>query len=391
MKTKIHFLILSLILFSFSISAQIKVKTITGKTIIGSDRIDDDLNNVLSASIYGKGGDYRYGSKLSFGDFGRYDTYSWNVFIGEYGNYDSDRLWLHGKDGIYLTWNRGDNIIGYYNVSSGNKFTFFCDVYTYSTKLTSDERFKTNITKLDSSLIKLKKLNGMSYYFKPPKDFNKNHNITTNSDNNQSRSNDTIQLSEKEKASKAYFENLETNMENAKDKRLGFIAQDLKKVFPELVEQDSAGYHYVDYIGLIPVIIEALKEQQEIIDAQSSKIKELEKKIEDSNINDNKFKSSDNSTDIKETDLSTNAFLYQNSPNPFNNTTEIKYFIPTGSGKAAIYIFDLQRNLIRRESVLNSGQGCITIHATELKPGIYIYSLMINDQEIDTKRMIILD
>lgn len=163
MKTKIYFSIATLLLISLSISAQIKVKTTTGKIIVGTERTSDDANNVLKMHMLGTG-TYGYGSKLAFGDFGRYDYYGWNAFIGEYGNYDSDRLWLHGKNGIYLTWNRGDNIIGYYDVSAGNKFTFNCDVYSYSTKLTSDERFKTKINKIDSSLVKLKKLNGMSYY-----------------------------------------------------------------------------------------------------------------------------------------------------------------------------------------------------------------------------------
>ena len=174
-----------------------------------------------------------------------------------------------------------------------------------------------------------------------------------------------------------------------KTRGLGFIAQDLKKVFPELVEQDSTGYFYVDYVGLIPVIIEALKEQQTIIDAQSSKIKELEKKVEGSDKKDNKLKSATVKTSIEETDVATNAFFFQNNPNPFNYSTEIKYFIPDGSGKAALYIFNLQGNLIKSVSISNSGQGSVIINASELQPGMYVYSLLINGQEVDTKRMIL--
>lgn len=94
-------------IFSLNIYAQLKVKP-NGKTIIGLDRTGDDSNNILSASIFGTGGEYRYGSKIAFGDFGTYGFYSWNAFIGEYGNYDSDRLWLHGNNGIYLTYSNGD-------------------------------------------------------------------------------------------------------------------------------------------------------------------------------------------------------------------------------------------------------------------------------------------
>jgi hypothetical protein len=36
-----------------------------------------------------------------------------------------------------------------------------------------------------------------------------------------------------------------------------------------------------------------------------------------------------------------------------------------------------------------TGQGSVKIKASELKAGIYIYTLLINGQEVDTKRMIL--
>jgi len=57
------------------------------------------------------------------------------------------------------------------------------------------------------------------------------------------------------------------NSSKVKEKtRLGFIAQDLKAIFPELVDEDKDGYMYVDYVGLIPVLVESVKEQQAQID-----------------------------------------------------------------------------------------------------------------------------
>lgn len=45
----------------------------------------------------------------------------------------------------------------------------------------------------------------------------------------------------------------------------GVIAQEVQKEFPEMVEMQENGYLAVDYIQLIPVIIEAIKElKQEI-------------------------------------------------------------------------------------------------------------------------------
>jgi hypothetical protein len=56
-------------------------------------------------------------------------------------------------------------------------------------------------------------------------------------------------------------------------KSLGFIAQDVEKILPELVSTDSAGMKSMNYDGVIPVLVEAIKNQQ-------SQINELKKEIE---------------------------------------------------------------------------------------------------------------
>jgi len=46
------------------------------------------------------------------------------------------------------------------------------------------------------------------------------------------------------------------------DPQIGFIAQELEQVYPELVSSDQNGYKTVDYVKLIPVLVEAIKQQQ---------------------------------------------------------------------------------------------------------------------------------
>ncbi len=62
-------------------------------------------------------------------------------------------------------------------------------------------------------------------------------------------------------------------------RQIGVIAQEVENVFPELVEEVD-GYKSVNYIGLIPVLIEATKEQQKIIISQKNEIDELRSRIE---------------------------------------------------------------------------------------------------------------
>jgi hypothetical protein len=51
----------------------------------------------------------------------------------------------------------------------------------------------------------------------------------------------------------------------SKGRNLGFIAQEIKEVLPEVVSQDSKGYYSVAYSNVVPVLVEAIKEQQQTI------------------------------------------------------------------------------------------------------------------------------
>jgi hypothetical protein len=49
-------------------------------------------------------------------------------------------------------------------------------------------------------------------------------------------------------------------------KQIGFIAQDLMKIYPEIVIKGTDGYLKVDYSKLTPILVEAIKDQQKKID-----------------------------------------------------------------------------------------------------------------------------
>ncbi len=57
--------------------------------------------------------------------------------------------------------------------------------------------------------------------------------------------------------------------------KIGLLAQDIKNVFPELVSQDDHEMLTVNYQGLIPVLINALKEQE----AKISRLEQLTKQL----------------------------------------------------------------------------------------------------------------
>lgn len=124
-------------------------------------------------------------------------------------------------------------IIGTLNVSS---------TVTSSSGITcpSDIRYKKNITAIENPLQKLMQVNGVNYYWKT-------------SDFPGMNFNDKLQT--------------------------GFIAQDLEKVFPEMVFTDNTGYKSVDYSRLTPILVETIKEQQKEIKELSDRLAEVEKLV----------------------------------------------------------------------------------------------------------------
>jgi hypothetical protein len=56
---------------------------------------------------------------------------------------------------------------------------------------------------------------------------------------------------------------------------IGISAQDIQKVFPEIVKVEDNGYLSVNYIELIPILMEAIKEQQVTIDDLKKKVDAL--------------------------------------------------------------------------------------------------------------------
>lgn len=63
--------------------------------------------------------------------------------------------------------------------------------------------------------------------------------------------------------------------------KIGVIAQELQKLFPEMVSRDSNGYLKVDYTQLSGLLIQAVKEQHVLLKQQQVEIDDLKGKIND--------------------------------------------------------------------------------------------------------------
>jgi hypothetical protein len=79
--------------------------------------------------------------------------------------------------------------------------------------------------------------------------------------------------------------------------------------------------------------------------------------------------------------------LDQNVPNPFAESTVIRYYIPTSVIKAQLHFYDASGRLVNTMEVTGRGEGHVSVFAQDLSSGIYTYALVADAQVIDTKRM----
>ncbi|MDR2408110.1 MAG: tail fiber domain-containing protein [Bacteroidales bacterium] len=215
------------------------------------------------------------------------------------------------------------------------------DIYQYS-----DREGKTDILPLFNSLDKVKSLNPVSFSWK----------------------NDTASV-------------LKKNSSGDIKQQLGFIAQDVEQVLPDLVVIDEEGNKLVNYIAIIPVLVDAVKDL-------NGKVEMLEKELAVLKSGSSELRSGSLTTGITSVE-DLKPVLYQNAPNPSSGGTRIKYSIPAASSSASICVFDLSGSLALKKAINGIGDGEVVIYTNELKPGMYIYSLIINSQLIDTKRMVL--
>lgn len=84
-----------------------------------------------------------------------------------------------------------------------------------------------------------------------------------------------------------------------------------------------------------------------------------------------------------------NPELCQNIPNPASFMTSISFVIPEIRKSAYLQFYNMMGVLVLKIPITSIGQNSIDVNTTELINGVYMYSLIIDDCLIDTKRMVV--
>lgn len=142
---------------------------------------------------------------------------AYNIFIGALagkGETGSNRLYIASTATTTpLIYGELDNM----------RLTVYGSLTTTSSATLSDERLKKDVLPLDGCLDKVRQMEGVTYSMRV--------------DEYPARG-------------------------LPRQRQSGFIAQDLKKVLPEVVHTDGRGYESISYGNMVPVLVEAIREQE---------------------------------------------------------------------------------------------------------------------------------
>lgn len=173
--------------------------------------------------------------------------YNYNTGFGKSSNKD---VWFNAYEGSFkFMWANNDRVT--FHLRQNTSAYFVMDAHgkiASSDGLvhSSDLRFKKDIAPITSEAItKLNQLKGSTFQWRTDEFKEKNFSEGT---------------------------------------KMGFIAQELMQVYPELVHEGIDGYYSINYSGLVPVLVEAVKDLNTKNQSLNERVLHLEKLVLDSNI-----------------------------------------------------------------------------------------------------------
>lgn len=210
------------------------------------------------------------------------------------------------------------------------------------------------------------------------------------------------------------------HVEDKSHKSYGFIAQEVREVFPDLARQsDASEYLGLRYDDFAVLAIKGIQELSAQLETKETAHSTLERKLEeqiDQNLEQQRLiedltgrlialesnlqscclqhQSSNHESHNNDTG-SINDFnqespqLQQNFPNPFNQQTEIQYYLPNSVTTAQLHITDFSGKTLKTYNLTTKGIGKVMLNGGQLAAGTYAYTLVVDGEVMDTKQMVL--
>lgn len=139
----------------------------------------------------------------------------------------------------------------------------------------------------------------------------------------------------------------------------GLAADQLQEVFPELVYEDAEGNYSINYVEMVPLLVQSIREL-------SSEVATLKQKL----------------------GISEPVKTVLKTKGKAEDADEVTLTLPDESSQATLNIYDLNGRLLRTASV-DATSASLSSHAHGLPAGTYAYQVMVNGKRQKARKMIV--
>jgi len=249
------------------VNGTFKSKNITVDDILADDFVGD---NVTGDDFYGN----RFRPRGAATQI-RLQTPTGYLKLGPhntgYSHFFTDRARYYFDKEVFINGHHKPYVSATYNSGHWNKrwkTGYFVNVNSTNNLSLSDRNVKENFRNLENPLAIIQNLSGQIYDYKTEV-FMPGSSDNSAGENTETKSPEEISKELKEK------NKLVAEAEKMRKNHYGFIAQEVKQVLPDVVTfDDDTGLHSMNYNAIIPILVEAIKEQQLQIEALKELIKD---------------------------------------------------------------------------------------------------------------------
>lgn len=151
-------------------------------------------------------------------------------------------------------------------------------------------------------------------------------------------------------------------------------ADQLQNDFPDLVYENEDGTKAINYMELVPVLVQTINE----LNARIAKLEGTSNGLR-----------SRSTTGLDYANGISESELKQNTPNPFNENTNISIYLPSSVKSAKLCVYDLNGTEKKSITLTDRGNFSYKFSAADFTAGMYLYSLIVDGTVVSTKRMIV--
>ena len=349
----------------------------TGNTFLGSQSA---INNTTGS----------YNTSIGYFALDDNDAAAGNTALG----YSTGTLYTNGSYNTFAGYDADASVAGVTNsIALGNtsRVTASNQVRVGNSSITSiggyqdwsnisDGRFKKNIKDNVPGLNFINKLKPVTYNLDVSGIENK---LSPVKKNNNDAVNATIQkdIAAKEKV-------LQT----------GFVAQDVERAAKELgydfsgvdAPKNSNDLYGLRYAEFVVPLVKAVQELSKMNEEKDAVILQQQQQISDIIGRLEALEKQSGVSKPANSSAAGIAFMAQNVPNPFNNSTVISYTLPKAPGSVKMNIMDAQGKTVKTITLSNDKSGKVTINSNELVSGNYFYELIVDGKKYGNKQMTVI-